>query len=291
MTRLAAVSRNQHGLALIAVLWISAALGLIAMGLSHSVKTDARVLSQNSQRIQVQMLADSAIRSVLLQLLAEKKTALQAIESRTVTLWDQAVTVDVMPLNGWIDLNSAPVELLQAALQFAAGLNEADARMRAQAIVDFRERKTPAGESARIHAIEDLLQIPLISYEEYSRVAPLMTADLSTGNGKVNPLAAPAAVLRVLAGGDDLLAQQVEQLRLNRAEMTDLTRLPAAFTQAEATRTFRIQARVMTSDNTQQWLHTWRVFMTDDKPYGLPWRVLGIDHPVILPVLGPQSAS
>lgn len=291
MIQMNPTSGEQRGLALIAVLWISAALGLAVMGLSHSVKTDARILSQNSQAIQNQMLADSAIRTVLLQLLAEKKNSLQMIESRSVGLWGQTVAVDVMPLNGWIDLNSASLELLQGALQTAAGLNSSEARARAQAIIDFRERKTATGETARIHAIEDLLQIPMMSYDDYSRLAPLITADLSSSNGKVNPLAAPPAVLRVLTEGNEGLAQQIEQIRMTRGEMTDLTRLSPALSQIEAARTFLIQARIVTSDNKQQWRYAWRVHLAEDKPHGLPWRVLGIEHPVATPMSPPQTAS
>jgi general secretion pathway protein K len=262
-------SAVQSGMVLIAVLWIVAALSIIVTGLTRSVRQEARVLAQARASVVAQAQGDAALQLVLQDLAARPATP-NRLGYIDTTYRSVPVRVEVMPLNGLIDINNAPEALLTRLYTIAAGLPPSTAQTLAQATVQARERKDAKGVAERFEANEDLLRVPGIGYPLYARLAPLVTADLR-GAGKVNPMAAPPEVLAVLAAGRADVAARIADARLAGQEGIDTTGLDAAFIDNNTSgRRLRLRARVPLA--TGAFLYVTRyVELSGRGRTGLPW--------------------
>ncbi|OJU92568.1 MAG: hypothetical protein BGO13_02760 [Burkholderiales bacterium 66-5] len=262
--------RRRQGLALVAVLWLVAALSIIVAGLLQSVRTEARLGAQLRGDAQAAAAAEAAMQLALQSLLAEARPLDRLIAGDFV--WqDQPIAVQVMPLNGYIDLNAAPPELLAQMFQTAAGLPQDQANTLAQALLRERTQPGASGAPPGFEAVEDLLRVPGIDYPLYARVAPLLTADLMAGSGRVNPLAAPPAVLRVLTGGNDAAAAQYTAARAAGDAAASAPGMNTAWLDAAAARVLELQALVPLADGARIRVVR-RYALAAQRLDGLPWR-------------------
>lgn len=268
---------GQQGVVLIAVLWIVMALSIIVTGLSRSVRDEAKMLSMARQGAQASALGDAAIQLVLQQMAVDAKPV-DRVTTVQVPYQGRQMDVQVMPLNGLVDLNSAKTPLLARLLTVAGGLPESAAEPLAQAIVDYREQRTAQGASRRFEASEDLMRVPGVNYDLYARLSGLVTADIRSG-GAVNPLAAPSAVLQVLAGGNAQLAQQIDSQRQSGQAGVDMTGLDAALIGSGTVRRYRLQARVPVADG-GSFLVTRYVDINPRSRDGLPWTTFHMQREV-----------
>ena len=259
---------SQRGVVLVAVLWIVMALSIIVTGLSRSVRDEAKMLSMARQGAQASALGDAAIQLVLQQMAVDAKPV-DRVTTVQVPYQGRQMDVQVMPLNGLVDLNSAKTPLLARLLTVAGDLPESAAEPLAQAIVDYREQRTAQGALRRFEASEDLMRVPGVNYDLYARLSGLVTADIR-GGGTVNPMAAPAAVLQVLAGGNATMAQQIDTLRQSGQTGVDLTGLDATFIGTGTVRRYRMQARVSVADG-GAFVITRYVDVNPRSRDGLPW--------------------
>lgn len=237
---------HPRGMALVSVLWMVAALSIIATGLTRSIREEARLMSLARQDVQAQALGDAAIQVVLQAIVAGNKPVVQLVQTNVVYK-GVSMQVQAMPLNGLIDINSAGIPLLERLLSVGGGMPPAAAQAIAQAIVDARERRDAKGTPQRFEAEEDLLRVPGMDYDLYARLAALLTADLR-GSGKVNPMAAPVEVLAVLANGNAGAAIQIAANREAGQVGVDTSALDANFIDSVTVRRLRIQARVPMAD-------------------------------------------
>lgn len=237
---------RQRAMALITVLWLVAALSIMVTGIVRSMRTEARLVGDARQISVEGALGDAAIQ-IVLQQLAVRSTPLVRTESATVAFHGVDIQVQVQPLNGLIDLDRAVPELLAAMLRIGGGVPPPEAGQLAQAIVDWRQTRDAHGGIRTFEATEDLLQVPGFDYGLYARIAPLLTADLP-GNGRVNPMAAPEAVLRVLAGGDAAQAARIAAQRAGGAAGIDTTGLNGAWLEDTPTQRLRVTASVVLPD-------------------------------------------
>lgn len=268
---------GQQGVVLIAVLWIVMALSIIVTGLSRSVRDEAKMLSMARQGAQASALGDAAIQLVLQQMAVDAKPV-DRVTTVQVPYQGRPMDVQIMPLNGLVDLNSAKTPLLARLLTVAGGLPESAAEPLAQAIVDYREQRTAQGASRRFEASEDLMRVPGVNYDLYARLSGLVTADIRSG-GAVNPLAAPPAVLQVLAGGNAQLAQQIDSQRQSGQAGIDMTGLDATFIGSGTVRRYRLQARVPVADG-GSFLVTRYVDINPRSRDGLPWTTFHMQREV-----------
>ncbi|WP_082522363.1 MULTISPECIES: general secretion pathway protein GspK [Acidovorax] len=260
--------RSQRGMALLAVLWIVAALSIIATGTMRTVRTESRAIVQARQQVEAQALGDGAIQMALQALVANNqpltKATLTEIAYRNVTMQVQS-----MPLNGLIDINMAGLPLLERLLSVAGGLPAEAAQATAQAIVQTRMRRDPRGGPQRFEAEEDLLRVPGVDYDLYAKLEGVLTADLQ-GSGRVNPLAAPVEVLAVLAGGNTAAAAQIAMARDAGQTGVDTTALDGSLLDASVSRRVRVQARVPLADG--GYVRVSRsVDLNARTPNGAPW--------------------
>lgn len=266
---------NGQGVALLAVLWLVAALSIMIAGMLHVVRSEVHIASQSRNSVINNALAEAAIRLVLQELVFDKNKATRSIQTKTIVLFGSEVKVEVIPLNGSIDLNNAPSSLLADAFEYGGGTSKQEAQRMATSVIEARGQKDLRGTPVRFHAIEDLLRLNGLDYDIYARLKNVFTVDI-VGSGRVNPLAASMSTLVILAKGDHTRAQQLLESRLSNSESMDTTTLTAAHIEMVPSSFFSIRATLPMQDNVSL-VRTWRVD-TASPAYGLPWRVLGVDQ-------------
>lgn len=274
-----------HGFALIAVLWLVAAMALIISGVVQSVRSEIRTIGAHRQTLQANAMADAAILLALQSLHGQQQEPRSGIQVMSVQFEGQTSPVQIQPLNGLIDINHAPVALLAQLYRHAGGLNPDAAQTLAQATVTAREARNPQGFAHGFphgfDAIEDLLRVPGMSYEVYAKLPRLITAELKEGSGRVNPLAAPVEVLQILTDGNVPRAATMAARRNTDPNAMDTSFFNPAHIEASASRTLRLEVQVGSPDGalTQR---AWHVYWGADPRSGLPWRVLRTEQSVHL---------
>ena len=266
----------QQGMVLIAVLWMVAALSILVTGMTRSVREEVRTLTLARQSVEGTALGDAAIQLVLQEMVSQPGKAATGLVQVQKVYQGVTMEVQVVPLNGLIDLNSASEPLLTRLYSVAGGLTAQRASLLAQSTVQARQQRDARGAQKRFEAPEDLLQLQGFDYPLYARLSGLVTTDLN-GTGKVNPLAAPLGVLNVLAAGNAEGANRIAQARLAGVAALDTTVLDAEFVQDTTVRRFRLQARVPLADGA--WLNVSRSVDLDARGRsGVPWHTFHTRH-------------
>ncbi len=266
-----------NGIALVAVLWLVAAMSVMLIGLQHVVRGEIQSAGQAQNGVASSGIADAAIRLTLQRMIATKGVYEKAVRTATVTVLDHEVKVQVVPLTGLIDLNNASESLLADTYEYGGGLPKDEALRLAGLTVEARERRGSDGRAERLHAIEDLLRVPGLQYDTYAKIASSVTIE-SVGDGRVNPLAASAETLVILGRGDRLRALQLVESRLSNPESMDATTLTTQHLQMEPTSRLALSATLRSQGDVTV-TRTWRVDLAASSR-GLPWRVLGVEQRV-----------
>lgn len=272
--------RRAAGMALIAVLWIVAALSLMVTGLVYTVRQQIGVVTAAQEQISGQALGEAA-QALAMQALLTTPDRPAGAQTFPVAYAGVQMSVEIAPLNGWIALNGADAPLFTALLRTAGGLDQGRAEALAAAIVEWRDgipQIDPTAAAAagamrprKFEAPEDLLLVPGVDYPLYSRIAPLVSADL-LGGAQINPQAAPPEVLAVMAQGDMGRVSQFLTQR-NGGGLPDASGLTNAGAFGNRADTYRLRVRVpleagkilvLTSDFVLQ----------GNRPGTTPWRVL-----------------
>lgn len=235
-------SRGGHGMALIAVLWLVAALSIMVASLSAGIRQEAKTTSAKRELVTAQATGDAAVQLVLQKLRAANR-APDRWARVSLSYEGLELAVEVTPLNGLIDLNRADPPLLSRLLAVAGGLSADSAQTLAQLIVDKRQARDSQGGIMRFEAEEDLLKVPGVSYDLYARLAPLVTLE-GRGSSRVNANAAPLPVLVVLANGDQRMAETIHAKRLAGDVGIDTSGLDAALTDNSSSTRVRVTALV-----------------------------------------------
>ena len=262
---------SQCGVALIAVLWIVAALGVLVTGMVQSHRDEIRTVAAARDAVQASAIGGGATQLVL-QKIAIRPEAVDRLSRVDVEYAEVRVGVEVMPLNGLVDINKAPEPLLVALFTVAGGLPANAATALARSLAASRLPGQGRTTGLRYEAVEDLLQLPGVDFDLYARLSSCVTTDAS-GSGRVNPLAAPIDVLAILANGDSARSASIAAARDAGKAGVDTTNLTAEFVDNTVSTRFRLQARVPLADG--RWLISTRtVNLAKDAVRGLPWRVL-----------------
>jgi len=274
------LQRTSPGMALVAVLWIVAALSLMLTGMTKSVRQEVRSATTARQSVEGRAAAEAAINMVLQQMVAQPN-AINRMMSVDVAFRGVSMQVQVMPMSGLIDLNSAQPALLEALFTVAGGMPPAAAAAGAQTVVQWRTQRDAGGRTFGFDAPEDLMLVPGFPYDVYARIARLVAAGQSTG-GTVNPLCAPDGVLLVLAKGNAQVAERIAAARDANAGGVDLTQLEASFISGINSRAYRLTASVPLPDGARMRFSQDVTFQAGPQSE-LPWRILQSGGVVVLP--------
>ena len=266
-------SPRQRGIALVAVLWMVAALSIVVTSISSSVRQEVKAVSASRQSLVGQAMGQAAIQLVL-QDLGSRPDRSQALAYVDTVFRDTSIRVRVLPLTGLIDINNAPPALLASLFRYAGAESRA-AEALAVAAVEWRSAKDGRGRPVGFEAPEDLLRVRGVDYTLYARLSAVVTADLQ-GNGRVSPPAAPDEVLKVLASGNAAPLPGRATERDTARPRIDTTALNGEFTDSNAqTQRFQLQARVPLSGGS--WLLVSRTVDFNGGRNGLQWRIIHTD--------------
>jgi general secretion pathway protein K len=274
---------HARGVALIAVLWLVAAMSLVISGVVQSVRSEMRTIGSYRQTVLANATGDAAILMALQSLHASQQEPKNSIQVVPVQFEGQSYTVRIHPLNGLIDINHAPVTLLAQLYRHAGGLNPEAAQALAQATIVARDARTSQGISHGFphgfDAVEDLLKVPNMSYELYAKLPGLITAELKEGSGRVNPLAAPLGVLQILADGNVPRAAMLAARRNTDPNAMDTSFFNPAHIETTTSRSLRLEVQIEPTDGGAV-QRAWHVYWGMDPRSGLPWRVLSTEQSV-----------
>ena len=268
-----------RGLALVAVLWMVAALSIMVVGMSAVVRAETRAVSMSRQSIQLGAQGVAAINLVLQDMVAAAPR-INRLTTREVSYAGQDIRVEILPLNGLIDINNASEALLAKLISIQGGVEYQQGLRLARSSIEKRSLKDRTGKARGFEALEDWLSVEGMDYELYARVRDLATADLyAVGTGRVNPLAAPREVLNVLAGGNDTLVARIASERDTGTPGIDTTALEAADVESGIADRFRLTASVQVPGSPDLLLRVVQsVDLAPAKRDGLPWRIFDTDR-------------
>ncbi len=285
---------RQEGLALVAVLWMVAALMVTVTGVVYAVRGELRAVSSFKEMSVAGALADAGVVLAARELAASRgrDAGLRHLEA---TLEGVVINVRVVPLTGLIDLNAATEQLLTDLITVAGGVDRNEASILAQRIIDWRDaddQALPAGAEDAAYAAagspfrtrgaffespEDLLQVLGVDYDLYASLRPLVTVH-QRGGGRVDPAAAPVAVLRVLASGNEQLATEYANARQANGTLADSSRFPAGYVARAQTSRFLVEASVRLSSGA--YLVSRKVVDVSSWQDGVAWMTLWAERVV-----------
>ena len=131
---------GERGIALVGVLCIVSLLTVLAVGALEATRRYGQLAHRSFEAAQASELADSAIRLAILELTAPAPQTAAAAPPTTVNVqvFGQPIAVQLEREAQRVDLNAVDEGVLAAALN-GKGMDEADARVLAARIVDWRD--------------------------------------------------------------------------------------------------------------------------------------------------------
>ena len=223
---------KQRGVAIALVLWLLSGLMVLSAAITGSARNQGSLATQQNHEAVAQSLGEGATNIALKELM--KRRLLGEAPAGTLEfeyhLADTSVRVRATQANGFINLNTASDALLTSLFINGAELSPEDALVLAHRIVDWRDSdQTPlpfgaedkdyiaAGrlEGARdgeFRVTEDLRQVLGVTPSIFVRIKNFVTTYPSSSVG-VNPQAAPEAILRILAEGNEAVVQDILESR------------------------------------------------------------------------------
>jgi general secretion pathway protein K len=290
---------RDRGLALVAVLWMLAALMVTVTGVVYAVRGEVRTAASFREMAVAGALGDAGI-VLAARELAGTRGREGRLQRYDVAFEQSTVSIRTVPLTGLIDLNAAAEPLLTDLIAVAGGVDRAQASSLAQRIIDWRdadEQPQPLGAENSAYAAagspfrtrggpfeapEDLLQVLGFDFDLFARLRPLFTVH-SRGSGRVDPAAAPLPVLQVLAAGNEQIAAEYANARDASGALADSTRFPATYLARSQSSRHLVEAAVQLSNGA--FLVTRKVLDVSSGQDGTPWRTVWAER-VVEPALG-----
>jgi general secretion pathway protein K len=237
-----------------------AALTILVSGVLYSVRVDTRVAAGHLERVRATALLDGALRLAAAELAATPNVPVKPLQL-IYKVGEAEIAVDVTLASGYIHLNTAPETLLTDLFAHAAGLPLDQAATLAQRLIDWRDTdddRAPLGAERGEYEAQGLAYAPRNEHLRrpddagqvlglvagvYDSIRDLVTTVGTGGDGTVNPLVAPEAVLVVLARGDQGRVGEIVALRQADVEHAlDVTSLGLAHASAWTGRDYRLRA-------------------------------------------------
>lgn len=282
----------QSGVALAVMLWLLAALSLMAAGIVLMARVDVQLAQIQVRTSQAAALGDGAVRLLMrtrVQLQNERQVSPRGIFRAKYLLAERQVNVRAVPLTGLFDINQLSRPLWQELLQYGAGLDETAASALAENMIAWQNLPVVDANAApqrygRFEVIEDLLLVRGMTRELLERIRPMIHA--YQGTAGIDLASAPTAVLHVLARGDDALVERFEEERASspNGSWDGYPGLSPEYLLATSSSWYRVDARVLQLDGSVLQRSRWVQADTSDRDK-LPWRLLRAEPVVAVPTL------
>ncbi|MGD9945819.1 MAG: general secretion pathway protein GspK [Burkholderiaceae bacterium] len=278
-------------MAIVAVMWIVAALALLVVGMAAGTRADIRAAQVARAEAEATAYGDAAIQLAVLELRSASEP-LRIAATQQYEFEGRAIEVDVRPVEGYIDLNNANPTLLRDLFLIGAGLSEEEAEALTQRLTDWRDADQsalPLGAENEAYLAagspnltrgeqltqpEDLLQILGMTLDVYDKIEHFVTVFGANG---VDPKAATPGVLAILAKGNIELASKIAAARDSGDPAIDMTGLEQAHLAVASGTRYRIAARLQADGRVMSRVR-W-VDVAEPGPLGLPWRTLRVEPP------------
>ena len=237
-------TRQHAGMALVITLWFIALLALLALGFSNAMRTDILVSRNLVDHIKARHLAAAAVEKGIHSLLNPDQAVLNVLisgASTEFTLGDAELSIRLQDENGKLNINYAPVELIENLL-VTLGVEEEAALAISHAVGDWRDEDDlkqlygaeqreyiDAGmhwmpSNAPFRSIGELRHVMGINPSVYKSIAPLITVYGNSEN--INPLFASRTLLEAMPDIDTAELQNYIEARQSLSEEQDPTALP-----------------------------------------------------------------
>lgn len=210
----------ESGVALIAVLWTTVLLSMLATALITMSRSDAHLLVAERVRLQTREIAQAGINLAILGLSDPKGGCRVDGTTQSFRFDDTMVDVAVFAESGKIDLNTGDIDLIRSLLS-VSGANPATADRIAGAILERRSAASlsdnslqtdfSSGRGGLFQNFGELLQMPGMTHEIYDRLVPNLT--FYSGSASVDKVLASSAVLLAIANNIPADAQVVSVAR------------------------------------------------------------------------------
>ncbi|WP_246483744.1 general secretion pathway protein GspK [Paenacidovorax monticola] len=204
------------------VLWLVAALSLVVLAGAHGVRQQTQRVAVDLDRLRAEAVLDAALQLGVQRLMADRGAASQFRMLR-MQLGQNAVSVEILPSGGLVDVNVASEALLGALLQKVGGLAPGEAAILASRIRDFIDPDdTPGGVGGaeapqyraagrqimpRNAALDDLSELRAVlgmTPELYEIISPYLGIN---GQQRIDIGSAPPALIDALSGQPGLGAR------------------------------------------------------------------------------------
>jgi general secretion pathway protein K len=261
-------ARNQEGIALVLVLWITILLTVIASGFAYSMRTEALAARNAIAVAQARALADGAIARASFEMIRPRMANDPWVGDGSTHYWnepDGLIAASVVDESGKIDLNAAPDALLKSLLQTAGGVDADTADHLVAAIDDWKtagDVKRPNGAKlpeyqaagltygpadAPFETVADLQRVLGMTPAVYAAVADSLT--VFSRQAGVNPAYASRSVLLAFPNATPEIVDAYIALRGQAlANRQPLPPFPLGNAGAAPANVWRIRAEVTTSD-------------------------------------------
>ena len=204
-------------MALIVVLWLIVLLSIMAAGHSRNARTDTTLAARQLQSAKARALAEAGINHVILEMLAadsDRKLYTDGSLFR-VRIGEDDVIIAIRDASGFVDLNAANAETLDAVLK-AGGVTETARIDLLDTILDWRDKDDLSrlngvedddyvasgvawtSRDGRFESIDELKYLPGMTQALYDRLVPYVT--VYSGRGGLNLDYAPPALVAAFTG-------------------------------------------------------------------------------------------
>jgi DNA uptake protein ComE-like DNA-binding protein len=238
------------------VLWFLAAMSLLVSGIVYEARADIKLAQAHSARAKATASGDGAVHLTMASLMSNKSEQIagEDILSARFVVGRQSVDVELVPLAGLIDLNTASRQTLQVLFEVSAGIAAGDAQRLANNVVIWRRDK--------LHSAEDLLRVEGATRAILDSIRDSVYAGSARGV-KLDLKAAPESVLRVVAkqNPDRVAAMQAQKAAAGNGGQQ----------KRRSRGNFRADARVTLGDKV--WLRRVWVSTEDASEGSLPWSI------------------
>lgn len=289
--------QHQKGFALAMLLWLIAAMSLLVAGVVYTAKMDVRQVQFVSAKSQAKAILDGAILKSMAEFETSKKQGDyqgRGIYYSEQVVGEQNVMVRLLPATGLIALTAASKPLWVELLVVAAGLELVEAELLADNILAWQKplSSNNSGVSAQYQnlglpeprqgaflAVEDLLAVIGVTGETFHSIKDLVYVSGAVG---IDPIAAPAGVLRVLAGGNQSVVDEYLKLRneLPVNEVLPHAQMNQEFVASGNGSLLRVDARMRSADGKVFQRRVW--VDTAKQAYGLPWGIRKVESIAIM---------
>ena len=274
----------QRGVALAIVVWFIAGMSLLVAGIVAHARMDTRTTQIHLARAKAIAVGDGAIHLAMVERQRGFESAGQGpmISDTNHRLGEQYVRVQIVPASGFVDLNSASVNVLTALFNLAGGLESAEAKTVADNVIKWRlnqgekKNRPPSGRrSQEFYSLEDVLRVEGVSRSLLDGIRDYVAVG-SWSSGGMNWSASPGDMMEMLKA-------------VNPEQSSAVGRRREAMSQSGGNRTtrrttssgaFRADAYVEYGGRT--WLRRRWLKLESSESSNLPWRVVRTEAPRVV---------